>query len=306
MLASSKDLQDAFGKDDVEELLRHILDKGEYHVRACVSASVYVHRPCLALCDMGVGQTLVRPYTSIHPPTVPTPSPPPTQPSDKEREAMLESAYRDIATIVTEKTVNPASNRPYTLNMVLNGMKALHFAVNPTRSAKQQALEVIKKLKVRELRVCVHTCWSGRGHDLRPTPYSNVDVMHHTNAVLPRRQEVMPIERAKMHLRAFCGPEVRCQLWKTCVHGQHCPSIHTVPQPENIHATREQQDLDTVVQGLKKLGIEPTVAGGEPVGAGAQHQEGEAARRRQFNMLVDPGLFRQVGAGGLGCVLVLE
>ena len=61
-----------------------------------------------------------------------------------------------------------------------------------------------------------------------------------------------------------------------------------------------------MVQGLKKLGIEPTVAGGEPVGAGAQQQEGEAARRRQFDMLVDPGLFRQVGAGGLGCVLVLE
>lgn len=69
---------------------------------------------------------------------------------------MLESAYRDIATIVTEKTVNPASNRPYTLNMVLNGMKALHFAVNPTRSAKQQALEVIKKLKVCDPRVCAY------------------------------------------------------------------------------------------------------------------------------------------------------
>lgn len=58
-----------------------------------------------------------------------------------------------------------------------------------------------------------------------------------------------------------------------------------------------KQDLDTVVQGLKKLGIEPTVTGGEP-GAGAQQQqEGEAARRRQFDMLVDPGLFRQVGTG---------
>lgn len=61
---------------------------------------------------------------------------------------MLESTYRDIATIVIEKSVNPASNRPYTLNMILNGMKEIHFAVNPTRSAKQQALEVIRRLKV--------------------------------------------------------------------------------------------------------------------------------------------------------------
>lgn len=28
---------------------------------------------------------------------------------------MLESTYRDIATIVSEKSVNPTSNRPYTV-----------------------------------------------------------------------------------------------------------------------------------------------------------------------------------------------
>ena len=100
---------------------------------------------------------------------------------------MLESAYRDIATIVTEKTVNPASNRPYTLNMVLNGMKALHFAVNPTRSAKQQALEVIKKLKVRAgvhtslLCGVLHGCWwcKGRRRACRGKPVP-IPVLHHT------------------------------------------------------------------------------------------------------------------------------
>ncbi len=138
IFASSKDLMDCFGQDDVEALLRHILEKGEYH------------------------------------------------PSDKEREAMLESTYRDIATIVAEKSVNPASNRPYTVKMILSGMKEIHFAVNPTRSAKQQALEVIRRLK-----------------------------------------EVMPIERAKMHLRAVC------------------------PTPE---------DLAAVVAGLQKLGIDTAAA----------------------------------------------
>eukprot|EP00624_Nannochloropsis_granulata_P000524 evm.model.NODE_11975_length_8694_cov_15.978146.2 len=138
VLASSKDLMDCFGQDNVEALLRHILEKGEYH------------------------------------------------PSDKERDAMLESTYRDIATIVAEKSVNPASNRPYTVKMILSGMKEIHFAVNPTRSAKQQALEVIKKLR-----------------------------------------EVMPLERAKMHLRAIC------------------------PTAE---------DLAEVVAGLQKMGIDPAVA----------------------------------------------
>mmetsp|Transcript_5079 Transcript_5079/g.7013 ORF Transcript_5079/g.7013 Transcript_5079/m.7013 type:complete len:441 (+) Transcript_5079:117-1439(+) len=82
------------------------------------------------------------------------------QVSDKEREAHQENLLRDIATIVSEKCVNPDSNRPYTVNMILNAMKEIHFSVIPNRSAKQQALELIRKLK-----------------------------------------EVMPIERAKMHLR---------------------------------------------------------------------------------------------------------
>lgn len=49
-----------------------------------------------------------------------------------------------------------------------------------------------------------------------------------------------------------------------------------------------------MVQGLKKLGIEATATAG-PGGAAAQ-QDGEAGKqqRRQFDMLVDPGLFRQV------------
>lgn len=80
--------------------------------------------------------------------------------SDKERQAELTNLYRDIATIVSEKTVNPETNRPYTVSMITSAMSEIHYAVKPTKSAKQQALEVIKLLA-----------------------------------------EVMPIERAKMHLR---------------------------------------------------------------------------------------------------------
>lgn len=41
------------------------------------------------------------------------------QVSDKERQAALESMFRDVATIVSEKCVNPASNRPYTVSLRL-------------------------------------------------------------------------------------------------------------------------------------------------------------------------------------------
>ncbi|CAM9799363.1 unnamed protein product, partial [Laminaria digitata] len=69
------------------------------------------------------------------------------QVSDKERQVALESVFRDVATIVSEKCVNPASNRPYTVSMIEKAMRDVHFSAHPTRSAKQQALEVIKKLK---------------------------------------------------------------------------------------------------------------------------------------------------------------
>lgn len=40
------------------------------------------------------------------------------------------------------RCVNPETNRPYTNTMVERALKEAHFAVDPKRSAKQQALEV--------------------------------------------------------------------------------------------------------------------------------------------------------------------
>ena len=39
------------------------------------------------------------------------------QVSEQERGAQLESIFRDVASIVTDKTVNPENNRPYTVRM---------------------------------------------------------------------------------------------------------------------------------------------------------------------------------------------
>ena len=48
----------------------------------------------------------------------------------------------------------------------------------------------------------------------------------------------MPIERAKMHLRAFCGPEVSCQLIMEDLRNRTALtlSIHAVPQPNYVYA----------------------------------------------------------------------
>ncbi|CAH0518372.1 unnamed protein product [Peronospora belbahrii] len=68
------------------------------------------------------------------------------QVSEGERKALVENMYRDIATIVADKCVNPTSNRPYPYTVIERVMKEIHYAVIPNRSAKQQALELIKKL----------------------------------------------------------------------------------------------------------------------------------------------------------------
>uniref|UniRef100_A0AAX7VCV0 Ribosome maturation protein SBDS n=1 Tax=Astatotilapia calliptera TaxID=8154 RepID=A0AAX7VCV0_ASTCA len=69
------------------------------------------------------------------------------QVSDKERQTQLETMFRDIATIVAEKCVNPETKRPYTVSLIERAMKDIHYSVKPNKSTKQQALEVIRQLK---------------------------------------------------------------------------------------------------------------------------------------------------------------
>ncbi|XP_064122963.1 ribosome maturation protein SBDS-like [Macrobrachium nipponense] len=69
------------------------------------------------------------------------------QVSDKERQANQESSLKEIACIVSEKCINPETQTPYTVAMIENAMKDLHFSLNPKRNNKQQALQVIKQLQ---------------------------------------------------------------------------------------------------------------------------------------------------------------
>lgn len=69
------------------------------------------------------------------------------QVAGKERESQLSSQFRDIATIVMQKTINPETQHPYTINMIERLMHEIHFAIDPHSSSKKQALEVIKELQ---------------------------------------------------------------------------------------------------------------------------------------------------------------
>ncbi len=64
------------------------------------------------------------------------------QVSDKERHHQQDNLFKEIATTVADKCINPETKRPYTVTMIEESMKQAHYNVNTTRTAKQQALEV--------------------------------------------------------------------------------------------------------------------------------------------------------------------
>lgn len=68
------------------------------------------------------------------------------QVSDKERHANQEASVKEIASIVSDKCINPETKTPYTVSMIESAMKDIHFSLNPKRNNKQQALDVIKQL----------------------------------------------------------------------------------------------------------------------------------------------------------------
>eukprot|EP00892_Ulva_mutabilis_P002523 jgi/Ulvmu1/12271/UM087_0005.1 len=71
------------------------------------------------------------------------------QVSEKERQVELGALFKDVATIIVEKCINPDTQRPYTVGLIERGLKDIHFAVDPKRSAKQQALEALPQLQQR-------------------------------------------------------------------------------------------------------------------------------------------------------------
>ena len=53
----------------------------------------------------------------------------------------MSSLFKDVASIIAEKCINPKTQRPYTITMIERALRDCHFSVDPKRSAKQQALQ---------------------------------------------------------------------------------------------------------------------------------------------------------------------
>lgn len=69
------------------------------------------------------------------------------QVSEKERNAELSNLWRDIATQVATRCVDPSSKRPYTVGVIERAMTEVHYSVKTAKSAKSQSNDVIKLLQ---------------------------------------------------------------------------------------------------------------------------------------------------------------
>ncbi|KAL7478455.1 hypothetical protein ACHAW6_004221 [Cyclotella cf. meneghiniana] len=67
--------------------------------------------------------------------------------SDQERAVQLESTLREVASMISEKCINPDNRRPYTMAQVRDAMKSAGFMVHPTRNVKQQFLDCVRLLQ---------------------------------------------------------------------------------------------------------------------------------------------------------------
>ncbi|KAK4745455.1 hypothetical protein SAY87_011767 [Trapa incisa] len=62
------------------------------------------------------------------------------QVAGKEREMQLASQFRDITTIVMERTIKPETLCPYTISMIGRLMRKIQFAVDPNSNSKKKVV----------------------------------------------------------------------------------------------------------------------------------------------------------------------
>ena len=67
------------------------------------------------------------------------------QVGEKERGHALSNTWREIATLVSEKCVDPNSGRPITVNMIEKAMHDVHYSVNANKNAKSQVRILLEK-----------------------------------------------------------------------------------------------------------------------------------------------------------------
>ncbi|EIM83417.1 Shwachman-Bodian-diamond syndrome protein [Stereum hirsutum FP-91666 SS1] len=98
-VAKAGDLKKSFGTDNVQTVVKEILNKG----------------------DLQIGE--------------------------KEREHDLTSLRREIATLVAEKCVDPATQTPHSVGIIEKAMNEAGFSVRANKNAKSQVSECIKLLQ---------------------------------------------------------------------------------------------------------------------------------------------------------------
>ncbi|KAI0035268.1 Shwachman-Bodian-diamond syndrome protein [Vararia minispora EC-137] len=69
------------------------------------------------------------------------------QVGDKEREHDLASLRKEIATLVAEKCVDPATQTPYSVSIIEKAMQEAGYSVKANKNAKSQVSECIKQLQ---------------------------------------------------------------------------------------------------------------------------------------------------------------
>ena len=125
-VAKKDDLCKAFGTDDLTEICKQVRNYTVHSIhRHFLTFFYYPHLSfsLFLLLPICVVQILAKGELQV---------------SDKERQSQLETMFRDIATIVADKCVNPETKRPYTVSLIERAMKDIHYSVKANKSTKQQ------------------------------------------------------------------------------------------------------------------------------------------------------------------------
>jgi len=124
-VAKKEDLVSAFGKDDMTEICKLILDKGELQV------SGKERHDQLESSVKDVANTIAGYFAAL---------------LNIDLQKFQGSNYF-ILLIFVGLCVNPDTKKPYPISIIEKGLKDIHFSVKPNRNTKQQALEAIPQLK---------------------------------------------------------------------------------------------------------------------------------------------------------------
>lgn len=106
------------------------------------------------------------------------------QVSEKERHAQSDSSFKEIANLIANMCVNPDTKRPYSSSVIENALHETHLSLKPNHSIKQQALEIIPKLRESmkidraemRLRVSVEAKEAKRVHDRLKGMFTKIEV----------------------------------------------------------------------------------------------------------------------------------